>query len=232
MTYEIKGGNFPIVEFVLNKGEKVVCQAGAVCWIDPTLEMETKVNGGVGKMVGRMFTGERAFQNIYTAITDNAKLSLGSSFPGMIKAIRVTPGQSLICQKSSFLGYCGNIEMSVFFNKKLRVGLFGGEGFLMQKLSGDGIVFIEIDGSEFEYDLGRDEQLILSTGYLVSLSETCSLDVKTVKGVGNVFFGGEGLFNVVVKGPGKVTAQSMPIQQLASSIDPYIIKTTSSGSGE
>ena len=145
-------------------------------------------------------------------------------------AVKITKGKTLLCQKSSFLASYGNIELSTFFNKKIGVGIFGGEGFIIQKITGEGIVFIEIDGSMKEFELEENQQLVLSTGHLVSMDDTCSIDVKTVKGLKNIILGGEGLFNTVVTGPGKVTVQTMPLPKLATCIVPYLPQTSSSAS--
>lgn len=222
MEYEIKGGSFPIVECTLKKGESMITQSGSMCWMDNSITMDTSSNGGIGKVVGRLFTNEKLFQNIYTSEKDGSKISFGTCVPGAIMAIKLTGEESLICQKSAFLASYGNIELSTFFNKKIGVGLFGGEGFIMQKITGDGIVFIEIDGSSLEYELKEGEQLVLSTGYLVSMSETCSIDVQTVKGLKNIILGGEGIFNTIITGPGKVVVQTMPLARLANSIIPFL----------
>ncbi len=222
MNYEIKGGSFPIVECTLNNGESMITQSGSMCWMDSSITMETSSNGGIGKVVGRLFTREKLFQNIYTATKDGAKISFGTCVPGAIMAVKLTGGQSIVCQKSAFLASYGNIELSTFFNKKIGVGLFGGEGFIMQKLTGEGIVFLEIDGSSMEFELKEGEQQIISTGYLVSMSESCSIDVQTVKGIKNIFLGGEGIFNTVITGPGKVIVQTMPLARLANSLIPYL----------
>lgn len=222
MKYEIYGGSFPVVECTLKKGESMITQSGAMAYMDAHFDMETSTNGGLGKVVGRLFTREKLFQNIYTATEDNAKIAFGTCVPGSIMAIKLEKGQTLLCQKSSFLASYGNIELSTFFNKKIGVGIFGGEGFIIQKITGEGIVFIEIDGSMKEFELAENEQLILSTGHLVSMSDTCSIDVKTVKGLKNIFLGGEGLFNTVITGPGKVTVQTMPLPKLATCIIPYL----------
>lgn len=230
MNYEIKGGSFPIVEVTLNRGERVISESGAMCWKDSSITMSTTSNGGVSKVVGRLFTGEKLFHNIFTAVEDNSKITFGSCIPGSIKAIELRNGEAIICQKGAFLFALGDIELSVHFNKRLGTGFFGGEGFMMQKISGNGIVFIEIDGSEFEYNLEPGQKMSVSTGHLVSMSESCSLDVEMVKGVKNIFFGGEGLFNTTITGPGKITVQTMPIAKLASSISPYFSKSGSSSS--
>jgi uncharacterized protein (TIGR00266 family) len=232
MEYEILGGSFPIVECTLNNGESMITQSGTMAWMDPTINMDTSSNGGIGKVVGRLFTKESLFQNIYTSTKDGSKIAFGTSVPGSIMAIKLEPGMSVICQKASFLASYGNIELSTFFNKKIGVGIFGGEGFIMQKLSGSGIVFIEIDGSNKEFQLAAGQKLILSTGYLVSMDETCSIDVQAVKGLKNIFLGGEGIFNTVITGPGKVIVQTMPLPRLSNSIAPYLpLSNHSSSSG-
>ena len=233
MEYEIIGGSFPIVECTLKSGESMITQSGSMAWMDPTITMDTSSNGGIGKVVGRLFTNEHLFQNIYTSQQDGSKIAFGTSVPGSIIGIKMQPGQSIICQKSSFLASYGNIELSTFFNKKIGVGIFGGEGFIMQKISGDGIVFIEIDGSNKEFQLAAGEKLILSTGYLVLMDETCTIDVQTVKGLKNIFLGGEGIFNTVITGPGRVVAQTMPLPRLANSLVPFLPQkvSTSSSSG-
>lgn len=222
MKYEILGGSFPVVECTLKKGESMITQSGAMSYMDASMTMETTTNGGLGKVVGRMFTKEKLFQNIYTATKDDSKIAFCTCVPGSIKAVKLEKGQTLLCQKSSFLASYGNIELSTFFNKKIGVGIFGGEGFIIEKITGEGIVFIEIDGSTREFELAENEQLILSTGHLVSMDDTCTIDVQTVKGLKNIFLGGEGLFNTVITGPGKVTAQTMPLPKLATCIIPYL----------
>ena len=231
MEYEILGGSFPVVECTLKAGESMITQSGSMSWMDQTIKMETSTNGGVGKVVGRLFTKEALFQNIYTSEKDGSKIAFGTAVPGSIRAIKLEGGKSIICQKSSFLASYGNIELSTFFNKKIGVGIFGGEGFIMQKISGDGIVFIEIDGSSKEFMLGEGEQLVLSTGHLVSMDETCKIDVQTVKGLKNIFLGGEGIFNTVITGPGRVEAQTMPLSKLSNAIVPYLPLNNNSGSG-
>ena len=231
MEYEILGGSFPVVECTLKSGESMITQSGSMAWMDQTISMETTSNGGLKKVVGRLFTNEHLFQNIYTSNKDGSKIAFGTAVPGSIMAIKIEPGKPLICQKSSFLASYGNIELSTFFNKKIGVGIFGGEGFIMQKISGEGIVFIEIDGSNKEFILEQGQQLVLSTGYLVSMDETCTIDVQTVKGLKNIILGGEGIFNTVITGPGKVIVQTMPLPKLANSMVPFLpfqnVKTSS-----
>jgi len=177
-------------------------------------------------MFGKMFSGEKMFSNIYVA-KKPGEIAFASSFPGSIRAVQITPDKPVIAQKSAFLASFGDVEMSIFFQKKLKAGAFGGEGFIMQKFTGNGIVFLEIDGAAIEYDIPAGDCKIIDTGYLAAMDGTCTMDTRTVKGVKNVLFGGEGLFNTVVNGPGHIILQSMPIQKTAGAIDPFITKTTS-----
>ena len=162
------------------------------------------------------------FQNRYTAMNGPGEIAFASSFPGCIRAFEIKPGQDIIAQKSAFLASTAGVELSVFFQKKFGSGLFGGEGFIMQRLSGSGLVFLEFDGYIKEYELAPGQQIIVDTGYLAAMSSTCQMDVQAVPGLKNMFFGGEGLFNTVVTGPGHIWLQSMPISQMAGSIRPYI----------
>lgn len=221
MKYEIKGEPMPVVTCQLEASEAMITERGSMVWMTPNMSMETTA-GGLGKAFGRMFTGESIFQNIYTAQDGEGMIAFASSFPGQIRAIEVTPEHPVVLQKSAFLAATKGVELSVFFQKKLGAGFFAGEGFLMQKVSGSGMVFVEIDGSATEYELQAGEQLIVDTGNLAMADETCSIDIQTVKGVKNIVFGGEGLFNTVVTGPGKVVLQSMPLSSFAAMIANYI----------
>ena len=216
MKYEIKGDNLPIVICHLVEGESMITDSGAMSWMEPGMKMET-ISGGISKAFGRMFSGETIFQNRYTA-TNDGMIAFASSFPGNIKAVEVKPGQEIVVQKSSFLAGTSDIEMSVFFNKKFSSGFFGGEGFIMTT----GTVFLEIDGSAIEYDLLPGQQMIIDTGYLAMMDATCSIEIQSVKGIKNKLLGGEGFFNTVITGPGKIILQSMPISAVASSIIPFL----------
>ena len=221
MDYKIIGEPMPVVTCELAAGESMITERGSMVWMTPNMKMETKA-GGLGKALGRMFSGESLFQNIYTAQNGVGMIAFASSFPGAIRAIEVTPDHPIVCQKSAFLAATSGVELSIFFQKKIGAGFFGGEGFIMQKVSGSGIVFLEIDGSAVEYELAAGQQLIVDTGNLAMMDETCKMDIQTVKGVKNVLFGGEGLFNTVVTGPGKVTLQTMPMSNFASEIAAHI----------
>lgn len=218
MDYKVIGEPLPAVICDLAAGEKIVTEGGAMSWMTPNMKMETSA-GGLGKAFGRLFSGESIFMNHYTAQGGPGQIAFASSFPGSIRAIDVGE-KPMIVQKRAFLASEPTVELSVFFQKKLGAGLFGGEGFIMQKLTGKGIAFIEIDGNAVEYDLEAGQQMIVDTGYLAAMDATCSIDIQTVPGVKNMLLGGEGLFNTVVKGPGKIILQTMPINQLQSVIVP------------
>ena len=217
MQYNIQGEPMPVVTLTLQSGERVITESGSMSWMSPNMQMET-TSGGLGKAFGRMFSGENLFQNIYTAAGGPGMIAFASSFPGSIRAAQITPDRPVICQKSAFLACEEGVSLSVSFQKKLGAGFFGGEGFIMQKLSGSGIAFLEIDGSAMEYELGAGQQMIIDTGYLAMMDSSCTIDVVTVKGVKNVLVGGEGLFNTVVTGPGRIVLQSMPASAFAGTI--------------
>ena len=217
MQYNIHGDNMPVVICTLDEGETMVCEAGAMSWMSPNMEMETR-GGGAGKLFGRLVSGETMFQNHYTARGGAGMIAFTSSFPGDILAIEITPDKPVIIQKRAFLACTTGIDMEVFFQKKLGTALFGGEGFVMQKLSGNGTVFLEIDGSTINYSLKPGQKMLISTGHLAMMDESVSMDIQQIKGVKNVLFGGESLFNTVVTGPGSVTLQTMPMTNFISAV--------------
>lgn len=216
MRYSIEGGALPVVICDLEAGETIKTEAGAMSWMSPNMRMSTTSDGGLGKMFGRMMSGEKLFMNRYTAEGGPGMIAMAASLPGTIKPFEVGPGRELICQKSAFLGGTEGIELSMYFQKKLGAGFFGGEGFIMQRISGTGLVFIEIDGFCKEYMLAPGQQMVLDTGYLAAMEASCQMDIVSTGGVKNAFFGGEGFFNTVVTGPGKIYVQSMPMSHMAA----------------
>ena len=217
MQYKIIGEPLPVVECQLAAGEAMITERGSMCWMSPNMKMETSA-GGMGKAFGRMFSGESMFQNTYTAQGGAGMITFASSFPGSIRVIDIAPGREVVVQKSGFLASEAGVELSVFFQKKASAGFFGGEGFIMQKLSGQGTAFVEIDGYAVEYELAPGQQMVIDTGYLAMCDASCSIDIQQVKGVKNVLFGGEGLFNTVVTGPGRILLQTMPMSAFAGAI--------------
>lgn len=221
MRYEIQGETLPVLLCYLERGEKMITEGGGMSWMSPNMKMET-VGGGFGKIMGRAFSGENMFQNIYTAEGGNGMIAFASSFPGSIKPFMIEPGKELIFQKKAFLASEAGVELSIHFKKKIGAGLFGGEGFIMQRLSGHGLAFAEFDGHVLEYNLQPGQQIVLDTGHLAAMETSCQMDIQAVKGVKNMFLGGEGLFNTIVTGPGKVWVQTMPINSVAGALAPYM----------
>lgn len=220
MNYEIKGGAFPVVICQLADGERMTTEKGSMVWMSPNMEMTT-TGGGIGKMFSKALSGESMFQNIYTA-RGAGMITFGSSFPGRIMPIEIAPGREMILQKSAFLAAESSVSLSIHFNKKIGAGLFGGEGFIMQRLSGSGIAFAEIDGELIEYDLAPGQQMVIDTGNVAGFEPTVSIDIRQVAGLKNKLLGGEGFFNTVLTGPGKIWLQTMPISNVAGAIRPYI----------
>ena len=221
MQYELKGGAFPVVVCRLNSGESMITEKGSMVWMTPNMEMTTTGGGGIGKMFSKALTGESMFQNIYTA-RGEGMITFGSSFPGQILPLEVTPGKSFILQKSAFLASEAGVQLSMHINQKLGAGFFGGEGFIMQKLTGNGIAFAEVDGELVEYTLAPGEQLVVDTGYVMGFKLSVSMNIQQVKGLKNMVLGGEGLFNTVLTGPGKIWLQTMPISGVAAAIQPFL----------
>ena len=211
----ISGDMLPVVTWKLNSGETVLAENGGMAWMSNNMKMETTTNGGIMKGLGRALAGESLFMNRYTAESDGQEIAFASSFPGQILQFDLQEGQSIIAQKRAFLCSSNGVNMEMHFRKKFGAGLFGGEGFIMQKISGPGRVFLEIDGSVVEKELAAGETLKVDNGYVAAMTSGVSLDITTVQGIKNIFLGGEGLFLTTVTGPGKVWLQSMPLGKLS-----------------
>ena len=223
MDYEIKGGAFPIVICTLNKGETMQNETGAMAYMTSGMKMETNTGGGLFKGIGRVFSGDTLFLNFFTAEEDNQQIGFSSCTPGKIIPLELDGTSTIIGKKNAFLAAEKSVEVDIYLRKKLGAGFFGGEGFIMQKFSGNGIVFLEIDGEVIEYDLKPGEKLLADPGHVAAMEESVDFDIEMVKGVKNILFG-EGLFFARLEGPGKVWLQTMPISRLAEAIIPYIPK--------
>lgn len=221
MKYQIVGEPMPVVICNLDQGESMITERGSMAWMTPNMVLSTNAGGGIGKAFGRMFSGESIFQNVYTAQNGPGMIAFASSFPGVIRRVEVAPGKDIVVQKSAFLASQQGVSLSVFFQKKIAAGLFGGEGFIMQRLAGNGTAFIEIDGYAVEYELQAGQSMVVDTGNLAMMDATCAVDIQMVKGVKNMLFGGEGVFNTVVTGPGKIILQTMPINGVAAALSPF-----------
>jgi len=221
MKYEIKGGVFPVVVCHLENNEQMITEKGSMVWQTPNIKMETK-GGGIGKMFSKALSGESMYQNIYTAQNGAGMIAFGSSFPGKIIPLQIAAGNDMILQKRAFLAAETGVELSIHFSQKIGAGLFGGEGFIMQRLSGNGIAFVEIDGDVIEYDLSAGEQLIVDTGNVVGFDSGVTMEIKQVAGLKNKLLGGEGFFHTLLTGPGKIWLQTMPISNVAQAISALI----------
>ena len=222
IRYEIEGGNLPVVICYPEAGQTLCAESGAMSWMSPNMKMDTNSGGGLKKAFGRLLSGESIFMNEYTAQGGTGMIAFASSFPGSIIPYQVSEGNGIVVQKRGFLAMEKGLDLSVYFQKKLGRGFFGGEGFIMQRITGYGMVFLEIDGYCKEYNLGVGESIIVDTGYLAAMSDTCTMDIQMVQGAKNIFFGGEGLFHTRITGPGKVYIQSMPVINTAHALTPYL----------
>ena len=218
MQYQIIGGSFPVVTCQLTDGEQMITESGSMVWMTPNMEMTTR-GGGVGKMFSKAFSGESMFQNVYTSHGDGL-VAFGSSFPGKIVPIQITPDRGWVLQKRAFLASEAGVQLSIHFNKRVAAGFFGGEGFIMQRLSGQGLAFAEIDGELVEYQLQPGQQMVVDSGNVAGFEEGVTIEARTVKGAKNIVFGGEGLFHTVLTGPGRIWLQTMPLSTVAAAVAP------------
>lgn len=228
MDYKIIGQTVPVVEMKLNAGETVYTQSGGMAYQTEGIEMKTNARGGILKGIGRMFSGESMFMANYTAQKDGAMVAFASTVPGSVMPIDLStlPG-GLMIQKGAFLCAENSVETSVAFTKKFSAGLFGGEGFILQKATGNGKLFLEVDGDVIEKELAPGEVLKVDTGNVVAFDSNVQYEVETIKGLGNIFLGGEGLFLTRLVGPGKVILQSQNFGEFASRLIPYMPRTSS-----
>ena len=222
MQYEIFGGTLPAVNISLEAGEAVYTQSGGMAWMSEHFKMETNMKSGA---FGRMFTGESLFMATYTAQSPGQSITLASTLPGAIQALEISPDKEYICQKSSFLGAQPSVQLTTEVIKGFAKGLFGGEGFILQRLKGSGLAFVEMNGSIKEITLQAGEKLKVDTGNIAVFESTVTYDIERIKGFKNVLFGGEGLFLTTVTGPGKVWLQTMTSEALAKAIIPFLPKS-------
>ena len=219
MKYEIIGETVPAVEVTLNKGEAMYTQRGGMAWQTDGIRMNTNAKGGVMKSLGRMFAGESIFMSIYTAEKDESKIAFATTVPGAILPINLSERpQGFIIQKGAFLAAEPNVELSIKLTKRFSAGLFGGEGFILQQAAGNGMLFLEVDGDAIVRDLQPGEVLKVDTGNVVGFEPSVSYEIETVKGLGNIFLGGEGLFLTRLVGPGRVIIQSQNFGDFAGRI--------------
>ena len=222
LKYEIEGGHLPVVICYPQPGQTLCTQSGAMSWMSPNMNMTTNSGGGFKKALGRLLSGDSIFLNEYTPMGGPGMIAFAANFPGKIIPFEITPGNGIIVQKCGFLAMEKGLDLSVHLQKKIGTGIFGGEGFIMQRITGSGLAFVEIDGHCKEYELRAGESIIVDTGYVAAMTESCDMDIQSVQGVKNVLFGGEGLFHTRITGPGRVWLQSMPVINTAAVLSRYI----------
>ena len=217
MDYRMLGDTLPAVEVRLQPGEAMYTQSGGMAWMSEGLTLDSNVKGGLMKGFGRMFTGESLFMATYTASKPNCVIAFASTVPGKILPVDVSKMQ-LICQKGAFLCAQSTVELTTLFTKKLSVGFFGGEGFILQKIGGSGLAFLEVDGDVIEKNLAPGEFIKVDTGNIFAFEPSVSYEIETIKGIKNMLFGGEGLFLTKLTGPGKIYMQTMNIAEFTGRI--------------
>ena len=231
MEYEIRGGAFPIVICTLQKGETMKNETGAMAFMTPDIKMDTNTGGGLLKGLGRALSGDTLFLNFFTAQSDNQQIGFSAHSPGKIMPIRLNGSNTIIGQKNAFLAAEEGVDLDIYFKNKLGTGIFGGEGFILQKFTGNGIVFLEIDGEVIERELQPGEKLLLDPGHIAAMESTVDFDIERVKGTKNILFG-EGLYFARLRGPGKVWIQTMPISKMAEALIPFLPTQNSIESGD
>jgi uncharacterized protein (TIGR00266 family) len=222
MRYEIHGTVLPTLEVYLSSGESMYTESGGMAWMKGNIEMTTNTKGGLMKGLGRALAGESLFMTTYTSHDPEALIVFTPEAPGKVIDVRLEAGQSLICQKDAFMCAQDSVEMKMHFRKKLGAGFFGGEGFILQQITGPGFAFLEIPGEVREYALQPGETLKVDPGHIACFEPTVHYDITTVKGLTNVLFGGEGLFLATLSGPGRVWLQSLPLSNLAAKLAKYM----------
>jgi len=225
MTYNIAGAPFPVVICELNAGETVICQAGAMAWMTGGLRMKSGFGGkGIGGIFSRMMSGESLFLNEYAAETGSGTIAFRAEAPGEILAIRLGGTKTILAQRGAFLASEKSVKMEIALQKSLGAGLFSGEGFVLQRFSGNGLVFINIDGTAVDYELAAGETMLMDTGTFAAAEDSVSVDVEMVRGIGNMIAGGEGLFLTRARGPGKIWMQTMPLSNIAKALSRFLPK--------
>ena len=219
MRYQVIGDTMPAVEMTFDQaGESMYTQSGGMAWMSEGVSMDSNMRGGLGKSLGRMFSGESIFMATYRAERPGASIAFASTVAGEVLPVDIGASGGLIAQKGAFLCAEQTVELSVAFTKKLSAGLFGGEGFILQDIHGTGMVFLEIDGNKVEKVLAPGEVLKVDTGNVVAFEKTVNYEIETVKGLKNIFFGGEGLFLTKLTGPGRVILQTQNFNEFAGRI--------------
>jgi uncharacterized protein (TIGR00266 family) len=231
IKYQMIGTTLQAVTVELQPGQTLTSESGGMAWMSANVKMETRSAGGLGKMLGRVFTGESLFLVDYTCTQGQGIVAFASEFPGKVVPLDLGPGQEIIAQKDAFMCAEKSVDLAIHFRKRLGTGFFGGEGFILQKLTGPGLAFVELDGEIVEYTLQAGQTMLVDTGYVAMFEPTVDFDIEMVRGIKNIFFGGEGLFLARLRGPGRIWLQTMPIYNLARKVASYVQPSGSSSGG-
>jgi len=222
MQYRIEGTVMQMLEVQLNQGEAIYTESGGMAWMSDGIEMSTNTRGGLLSGLGRAMAGESLFMTTYTNTRGQGRIVFTPEAPGKVIALNLNAGQTVICQKDAFMCAQNSVSLEIHFRKRLGAGLFGGEGFILQKVTGPGGVFFEIPGEVVSYNLAAGERLLIDPGHIAMFEPTVDYDITMVRGIRNIFFSGEGLFLATLTGPGRVWLQTMPLSNLAAKIGQYI----------
>ncbi len=228
MQHEIKGQTMQSLEITLMQGESVRTESGGMAWIRGDVHMETKMPGGLMGGLMRKVSGESFFMTTYTAQSSVARVTFTPYAPGKIVPFDLTGGGEIIMQKNAFMVADAAVDLNITFQRRLGAGFFGGEGFIMQRVSGEGLAFAEIPGEVEMIELAPRENIKVDPGHVAMFETTVDFDITRVKGVTNMLFGGEGLFIASLTGPGKVWLQTLTLPDLASRLAP-LLPTNRSG---
>ena len=231
IDYQIVGTTLQAVIIQLEPGQVVFSESGNMAWMSGNCTFNTTTGGGLGGMFRRAIAGESLFIVDFTATGGRGIVAFASEFPGKIVPLHLGPGQQVIAQKDAFMCAEKSVQIEMHFRRKLGAGFFGGEGFVLQRLTGPGVAFVELDGEIVEYTLEPDQVLKVDTGHVAMFEPTVQFDIEMVRGFKNILFGGEGLFLATLRGPGRVWLQTMPAMNLAKKLAQYLPRSTGSSSG-
>ncbi|NJK81802.1 MAG: TIGR00266 family protein [Chloroflexaceae bacterium] len=222
IQYKIIGTTLQALVVEIPQGQTLFSERGGMSWMSANIKMETNMEGGFGGAFKRMLGGESIFMVTFESMQGTGLVGFAAELPGKIVPLNLGAGQSIICQKDSFMCAERSVQLDIQFRRKLGAGFFGGEGFIMQKLTGPGTAFVELDGEVVEYTLGEGQMLKVDTGHIAMYEPTVQFDVEMVRGFKNILFGGEGLFLATLRGPGRVWLQTMPAMSLANKLAQYM----------
>lgn len=228
MEAQVKGTTMPVLEIMLNPGESIVAEAGELSWMSEAIQLKTSTqmagSKGVIGVFKRAVGGGGIFMTDYSADGGQGTVAFATKLPGQILPLQIQPGSGFMVHRHGFLCATPGVEVSMGFQRKLGAGIFGGEGFILQKLTGTADAWIELDGEVVTYDLQPGQTLRVHPGHVGMFQESVQFDITTVKGIKNKLFGGDGLFLAKLVGPGRVWLQTLPLANLTHAVQPYLVQ--------